>query len=244
LAWNSRATPSNPVRAEYIITEKVAGIELSQHWDSLSEDQKYAISNWLNLSADLPEPSLLLMGACITRTTFYLPPWGTCLHICTKIRMECPSKATKFAVGPTNSRLYFDDGRSDVDIDRGPCKYQAHNSLEHPLFSIPGTSASDYAVASAKREMACISKFSGCPSPPAIHYGPRQYQPSAQKNRAIFDDYLKVAPFLLPKDRCLSASVMRHRNLCTGNIFVDPKDSVKIVGLVDWQSVHLGPLFL
>jgi hypothetical protein len=37
---------------------------------------------------------------------------------------------------------------------------------------------------------------------------------------------------------------MWHSDLHTGNIFVDPNDPVKIVGVIDWQSVHLSPLFL
>jgi hypothetical protein len=43
LAWNSRAAPSNPVKAGYIIMEKTAGTELGQHWDSLNGKEKYAI---------------------------------------------------------------------------------------------------------------------------------------------------------------------------------------------------------
>ena len=37
---------------------------------------------------------------------------------------------------------------------------------------------------------------------------------------------------------------MWHSDLHTDNIFVDPNDPVKIVGIIDWQSVHLSPLFL
>jgi len=29
--------------------------------------------------------------------------------------------ATAFAIGPTVDRVYFDDGRGEVEMDRGPC---------------------------------------------------------------------------------------------------------------------------
>lgn len=31
-------------------------------------------------------------------------------------------QSTKFAIGPTNHRTFFDFGRGSLDIDRGPCK--------------------------------------------------------------------------------------------------------------------------
>lgn len=37
---------------------------------------------------------------------------------------------------------------------------------------------------------------------------------------------------------------MWHSDLDPANIFVDPADPIKILGIIDWQSVHLSPLFL
>lgn len=37
---------------------------------------------------------------------------------------------------------------------------------------------------------------------------------------------------------------MAHSDLHTNNIFVDPAHPTSIVGIIDWQSVHLSPLFL
>lgn len=105
-------------------------------------------------------------------------------------------------------------------------------------------SATEYSIASALREIACIRKFSKFPRPRGMYYGPGQYQPSAGKKLAVLNDYLKVAPYLLPKNKGIHRSVLWHSDLHTDNIFVDPNDPVKIVGIIDWQSVHLSPLFL
>ena len=37
---------------------------------------------------------------------------------------------------------------------------------------------------------------------------------------------------------------MWHSDLHTNNIFVDPENPTEIVGIIDWQSVHLSPFFL
>ena len=37
---------------------------------------------------------------------------------------------------------------------------------------------------------------------------------------------------------------MWHGDLHTGNIFVNPEKPTEIVSIIDWQSVHLSPLFL
>lgn len=107
-----------------------------------------------------------------------------------------------------------------------------------------GKSAEDYAADAARREIACIEKFSSFPRPQGMHYGPGQYQPSAEKKLSVLHDYLKISPYALPKNRHLHASVMWHSDLHSDNIFVDPNDPTKIVGIIDWQSVHLSPFFL
>ncbi|PGH03335.1 hypothetical protein AJ80_08695 [Polytolypa hystricis UAMH7299] len=207
--------------------EKVAGTELSQHWDYLNEKQKYAIVQQLvEFERRFTTTRFAADGSLYYKDD--LPPTTTAStsSYLYKDSEGTPQPSNKFAVGPTNSRIYFDHGRSDIDIDRGPWNL-----------------ARDYVVASAKREITCISKFSSFPHPQGIYYGPRQYQPSAQKKLSVLYDYLKVAPYLLPKNRDLCASVMWHSDLHAGNIFVDPNDLVKIVGVIDWQAVHLGPLF-
>ncbi len=30
-------------------------------------------------------------------------------------------QCSQFAIGPTNNRLFFDEGRGTVHVDRGPC---------------------------------------------------------------------------------------------------------------------------
>lgn len=34
---------------------------------------------------------------------------------------------SRFAIGPSTGREFFDDGRGDIEFDRGPCKYSVYN---------------------------------------------------------------------------------------------------------------------
>ncbi|KKZ65946.1 hypothetical protein EMCG_08289 [[Emmonsia] crescens] len=225
LAWSSRCD-GNPVQAEYIIMEKIAGKELSQYWDTLSGKQKYAIVQQIaELERKFASTRFAAYGGLYYANDLSPAESARTAYLYTDA--NGPQTCSRFVIGPTNNRMYFDDGRSDVVVDRGPW-----------------TSASKYVMALALREIACIEKFPKFPRPQGMHGGPRQYQPSAEKKLAVLNDYLRVAPYLLPKDPTLHASVMWHSDLHTDNIFVDPNDPVKIVGLIDWQSVHLSPLFL
>lgn len=53
----------------------------------------------------------------------------------------------------------------------------------------------------------------------------------------------KVVSYLLPKDASVHVPVVWHGDLHHDNIFVDPDDSAKILSVIDWQTVHIAPLF-
>lgn len=80
--------------------------------------------------------------------------------------------------------------------------------------------------------------------PDGLFYGPRQYQPSASTKLSALKNYLKVAPYVLPEHEGTHASVLWHGDLHTQNIFVDPENPTRILGIIDWQSVSASPLFM
>ena len=68
--------------------------------------------------------------------------------------------------------------------------------------------------------------------------------PSKKSKKETLQNYIKVAPFLLPKDRTLSKPVLWHSDLHGDNIFVNPSQPTEIFTIIDWQAVNLSPLFL
>ena len=48
---------------------------------------------------------------------------------------------------------------------------------------------------------------------------------------------------LLPVDRAISSAHLWHGDLHVADIFVNPSKPTEIVGLIDWQSTELSPLY-
>lgn len=101
-SWSSKADES-AVGAEYIIMEKVRGVQLSSVWEDLHLLKKSKIVTQL-------------AGFDKYLVSNPLPAYGSLYY------SEDPSGHSKFTMGPTNNRRFFDDGRGSLDLDRGPCK--------------------------------------------------------------------------------------------------------------------------
>jgi hypothetical protein len=80
--------------------------------------------------------------------------------------------------------------------------------------------------------------------PEGLFYGPGQYQPSASKKLSALHNYLKLTPYVLPENKAIHAPVLWHGDLHLQNIFVDSTDPTQIVGIIDWQSTSICPLFM
>ncbi len=100
-------------------------------------------------------------------------------------------------------------------------------------------------AAVAYKEIACVEKGLRYPQfPEGLFYRPNQYQPSAAKNLSALNNYVKVAPYVLPEEEVTHASVLWHGDSHTQNLFVDAQNPTRILGIIDWQSVSASPLFM
>lgn len=115
----------------------------------------------------------------------------------------------------------------------------------HMRITFLGSTTTDFLSAVAHREIACANQQLKYPLiPEGLFYGPRQYQPTASKKLLALNNYLKVAPHILPENRATNASVLWHADLHLQNIFVNPTEPTEILGIIDWQSVSACPLFM
>lgn len=73
--------------------------------------------------------------------------------------------------------------------------------------------------------------------------GPGTYQPTRDKKLKALQCYLATFKYLLPTDLSIQSSCLWHSDLHGENIFVDPENPTKVVGIIDWQSTELAPLF-
>ncbi|KAL3481749.1 kinase-like domain-containing protein [Aspergillus californicus] len=149
------------------------------------------------------------------------------LQIVTIEKSLATTKFTKYGSLAYQSPLFFDFGRGNLCIDRGPW-----------------STAGDCMKSIAIREMEATKANLKYPlTPEGLFYGPRQYQPSGVKKLSALEIYLKVAPYVLPENTATHASILWHSDLNLQNIFVDPENPGQILGIIDWQSVSASPLF-
>ncbi|KAG6020783.1 hypothetical protein E4U40_005847 [Claviceps sp. LM458 group G5] len=221
--WCSRAQET-PVGAEFILMEKLDGVELQEVWPQATlEDRLELIKAVAAYQKSWASVSFEQFGSLYFAEDFegenipalvYTDDQGR--------RVEDP----RFVIGPSTGREMFDDGRGDIDFNRGPW-----NSVE------------EYHAAIGRREIACVQHISHLPPSPVSLQGPGLYQPTREKKVAALECYLKLLKYLLPADRSLGSSHLWHDDLHVGNIFVDPGNRTRIIGLIDWQSIELSPLY-
>jgi hypothetical protein len=81
------------------------------------------------------------------------------------------------------------------------------------------------------------------PRSPLSLYGPGTYNPSRSKKIAALQNYLHLVKFLLPVDTSISSAYLSHPDLHAENIFVHAERPSEVLGIIDWQSSELLPLF-
>lgn len=120
------------------------------------------------------------------------------------------------------------------------------NFLSSQIYTklVLGATAEEYVASIGRREIQCSQEVKQLPKPIGIVNGPGLYQTSRDSKLSVLNDFLKVASYLLPIDRSVSSACLWHGDLHSDNIFVNPEKPAEITCLIDWQSVHVEPLFM
>ncbi|EEQ34651.1 hypothetical protein McanCB56680_003121 [Microsporum canis] len=222
-AWNSRLDKGNNIGVEYIIMEKLDGIQLGRVWPSLDPADK------MKIFLQIFDCQRLWSGTKFTSfgSLYYRDDLdGSVCKPLVDDRRSQPPEFNRFAIGPATGREWSDDGRIFLDCDRGPW-----NSLH------------EYRIAIGLREKLAIENSPCAPKQLAMLYGPGLYKPTLEKRLDAVKSYLKLASFLLPSDPLLTSGHLWHDDLHSENIFVSQKKPTEVVGIIDWQSTQISPLF-
>ncbi|GIK01425.1 hypothetical protein Aspvir_005461 [Aspergillus viridinutans] len=221
LAWSSKAK-ENPVGAEYIIMEKVPGVQLDKAWPKMSIKDRFELVKAIS-------------GYQKAWTSTSFTKYGSLYYAsdlddsdgCVLVKEDgSVARNHRFAVGPSTGRESLDDGRIALDFDRGPW-----DDVEQ------------YKSAVGLREIACVQNMAQLPRSPLSLHGPGTYRPSRPKKIAALKNYLRLVKFLLPTDKSISSAFLWHPDLHAENIFVHPERPSEVLGIIDWQSSELLPLF-
>lgn len=74
-------------------------------------------------------------------------------------------------------------------------------------------------------------------------YGPGTYRRSRSKKVAALQNYLRLVKYLLPTDKSITSAFLWHPDLHAENIFVHPERPAEVLGIIDWLSSEILPLF-
>ncbi|KAF7161918.1 hypothetical protein CNMCM5623_007333 [Aspergillus felis] len=218
-AWNSQGK-SHPVGAEFIIMDKTKGVPLSHVWDTMKLPQKLQVI----LAMARLQKQWLSVSFSYYGSLYYArdvqPPADN--HY---VKDGKAVRDSEFAIGPATGRDWFDAGRSDLDIERGPW-----------------ASLTQYLQAIGTRERKAIQSLKA-PKQIALFCGPKLYRPNTEKKNTALGWYQQVVNALIPKDTAITRPLLWHDDLHDDNVFVDPDNPEKITGIIDWQSSHISPLF-
>ncbi|EFQ99340.1 protein kinase subdomain-containing protein [Nannizzia gypsea CBS 118893] len=220
------ADPDNSVGAEYILMDRVDGTLIGDSWYTLSDKQRLKVLMGLvQLEARLFAIQLPAAGSIYYRRD--LPSNLKKAAVYLSRGADAP-EVPEICVGPDVSLAWWHAERSLLsDINRGP----------HP-------DAVQCMEAVAKKELAWL-KLHAKPRYPfeRAYREATSYRKSAPEEYVeTLEKYLKIAPFLIPKDKSLHRPILRHPDLQPNNIFVNR--DFDIVGLIDWQHCSALPLFL
>lgn len=109
--WNSSAAvEENPVGAEYVIMEKVQGVELSRCWRGLTKKERLAV----------------IRRICEYENKLFTTPFEQIggLYYPSSLSPEergCTIKDSRWCFGPSPSSTFWHGERQQLQLDRGPC---------------------------------------------------------------------------------------------------------------------------
>ncbi|KAF4200036.1 hypothetical protein CNMCM8927_004135 [Aspergillus lentulus] len=123
MGWSFPLQP-NSVGNEYMLMERVRGRQLSGVWEAMSEAQRFGlVESVVEIERKLMSARFTSHGSLYYKDAY---PYGKEL-------------TGKFVIGPTTERSFWENGKHDLDMDRGPWD-----------------SAQEYLSAVANREIASI----------------------------------------------------------------------------------------
>jgi hypothetical protein len=231
----------NAAKTEYIFMEFIRGTKLSDVWLELGESDIVSILRQL---AQL-ESQMMSISFPAGGSLYYA-------HDLEKVarRAAIPLKDERFCVGPDTRLPMWYGRRSQLDVDRGPCKplsaFFSITPLNQPITI--DESAEAALVAAARKELAYLEQF-GQPLLPFRRERRDGYQYQEQSPSAHIENlkrYLLIASSLVPRDPALGHFCIRHPDLQESNIVVrrSSDSGWQVVSLLDWQHASILPPFL
>ncbi|KIJ31301.1 hypothetical protein M422DRAFT_267113 [Sphaerobolus stellatus SS14] len=226
LSYCSRAETTE-VGAEYIITEKPEGTPLASRWHTAPEKSTLNfLEDLVGYEKVMAETNFPAMGSLyFERDLFDGTPF-------VPFRAEYDSGAVEeYAIGPTVDIRFWRNGRSSLDINRGPWENLAL-----------------YTRDIIDCEVAWLSRYAK-PYPPESPLYISEKDNSPATHISVLEKFREVSNYVGPLAGSPSFNLTYPCYPTDGfiedphSILVSEDDDMKITAFFDWQSAQIHPLF-
>ncbi|KAF1828917.1 hypothetical protein BDW02DRAFT_511165 [Decorospora gaudefroyi] len=206
-----------------MIIEKVQGKELEHTWYTMTVKQRM---DMVEKIVDI-EKMLFALQFPASGSIYFKDCMGAIDTESTVPLAVKNDRTDRFRIGPSTEYLWWYQKRNELAVDKGPWK-----------------TSGDLLSAIGRREYAWLQKFGKRRFPrEALYkefYDRQEVNPQVQMN--VLQDYLKVAPHIVPDDEEKCRPAIRHPDLSPNNIFVS--EAGEITGVIDWQHSVVLPIFI
>ncbi|KKZ64555.1 hypothetical protein EMCG_01434 [[Emmonsia] crescens] len=216
LSWSS--TTSNSLGCEYIIMDKAQGKALEEIWYTMNrEKRKLLVEKIVDIETVLFKIQLPANGSIYFKDSF--PQDAK--------TVDLPDD-NRFCIGPSTEIWWWYHRRDELQVGRGPW-----------------TSTLDMLTAIGQRELEWLQKFGKprYPREPLYRelYGKKRVDPQGQI--VNLQNYLKIAPYIVPAREDWNRPTIRHPDLSPSNIFIDEAGD-NITSVIDWERTVVCPMFM
>ncbi|KAF2010202.1 phosphotransferase enzyme family protein [Aaosphaeria arxii CBS 175.79] len=222
LAWS--ASDNNPVGAEYIIMEEAKGTQLNRVWDDLPLKFRCDILRQVvDIESRLLSVSFQQIGSLYFKDSnvpgcMPAAPTAGSQKIVDQI-------SSRFCLGPIARREFWENERAHMSQHQGPW-----------------TSASEYMVSVAQREMEWINLYGSSQLDSSLDVSKQFQFISSNQNSpdvhiSALERYISAVPHLIPRDPTMTCPRFWHPDFHAGNIFIDEQN--RISSIIDWPPLML-----
>ncbi|KAH8816555.1 phosphotransferase enzyme family protein [Xylogone sp. PMI_703] len=217
IAWSADRT--NAVGAEYILQEKVSGKPLASMWHRMPKKSKLdRIAQVAELENRLASLTFNKHGCIYFRDSIEDQ------EVASQPLITSPPVSSaivdRFVLGPLITAELWGSEDTPSDVDRGPWE-----------------TVLSYITALGHNEKVWARKFAKPRISPHSATGDPE---SPESYHSLLEQYLTVAPYLIPENIDTHSPTLWHSDLHRDNLFVDP-DTNKITQIIDWQSIVVAP---
>ncbi|GJJ14069.1 hypothetical protein Clacol_008326 [Clathrus columnatus] len=240
LSWSSRAnSPDNYLGTEYILMEKINGVDAITRWNSI---QKAEASPLIKGLYGIDQKLGSLRFSCIGSLYFKedvegLPNARSLFSADAEVKEHLKQVGERYRIGPLADRHWWRGDRIEMSLDYGPCMFSSVLHDKRYVTSIyVGDGMASFLTASARNERIWI-KYSRLrngirqrslqPKEPEVHY-------------RILELYETVVPYITPKYP-FAEPILWHPDISLSNILVPNQGPASIAALIDWQGAFTGP---